>query len=54
MRRTKIDEQYIVGKIKTESELSFYQKGYRKHAFNELVSQRIGFLRDIPDTRHPR
>ena len=27
-------------------------EGYRKHAFNLLISNRIGFHRDIKDTRH--
>ncbi|RDD38575.1 Polypeptide N-acetylgalactosaminyltransferase 11 [Trichoplax sp. H2] len=53
MQRTKIEDQPLMGRIRTTSELKFYQKGYQKHAFNELLSQRIGFLRDIPDTRHP-
>lgn len=27
-------------------------EGYEKHAFNELISERIGLHRDVPDTRH--
>lgn len=26
--------------------------GYKRHAFNVLVSSKIGLIRDIPDTRH--
>uniref|UniRef100_UPI00358E5217 polypeptide N-acetylgalactosaminyltransferase 11 n=1 Tax=Myxine glutinosa TaxID=7769 RepID=UPI00358E5217 len=28
--------------------------GYQRHAFNLLISNRLGVLRPIPDTRHPR
>ena len=26
--------------------------GYKLYAFNQLISDRIGYHRDIPDTRH--
>ncbi|XP_069770949.1 polypeptide N-acetylgalactosaminyltransferase 11 isoform X3 [Narcine bancroftii] len=28
--------------------------GYQKHAFNVLISNRLGYRRDIPDTRDPK
>ncbi|ODM96992.1 Polypeptide N-acetylgalactosaminyltransferase 11 [Orchesella cincta] len=28
------------------------EKGYKKHAFNALISERLGFHREVPDTRH--
>uniref|UniRef100_H2ZBM1 Polypeptide N-acetylgalactosaminyltransferase n=1 Tax=Ciona savignyi TaxID=51511 RepID=H2ZBM1_CIOSA len=40
------------GMIHTEEELQQYTLGYKAHAFNQLVSDRIGLQsRDIPDTR---
>lgn len=26
--------------------------GYKRHAYNTLVSMKIGLIRDIPDTRY--
>ncbi|RWS11020.1 polypeptide N-acetylgalactosaminyltransferase 11-like protein [Dinothrombium tinctorium] len=38
--------------IRDADELKIRKEGYRKYAFNVLVSERIGFHRIIPDTRH--
>ena len=38
--------------IHSNVDLDFYNQGYKVHAFNELVSDRIGYqARPIPDTR---
>nr|XP_009861683.2 polypeptide N-acetylgalactosaminyltransferase 11-like [Ciona intestinalis] len=40
--------------IHTEEEQEAYMQGYKSHAFNQLVSDRIGIQpRTIPDTRQP-
>lgn len=28
--------------------------GYQKHAFNMLISNRLGYHRDVPDTRNAK
>ena len=40
------------GFIHNERDFEFRQEGYKKYAFNALISERIGDFRDIPDTRH--
>ncbi|CAG0878993.1 unnamed protein product [Darwinula stevensoni] len=40
------------GFIHNERDFEFRQEGYKKYAFNALISERIGEFRDIPDTRH--
>lgn len=42
-----------LGMIKTVDDQKIKEDGYKKHAFNLLISNRIGFHRNIPDTRHP-
>ncbi|XP_049764207.1 polypeptide N-acetylgalactosaminyltransferase 35A [Schistocerca cancellata] len=42
-----------LGMVRSVAERQARDEGYRKHAFNTLVSERIGPLRKIPDTRHP-
>jgi len=32
----------------------FFDSGYRKYSFNQLVSDRLGFRRNIPDLRNER
>lgn len=38
--------------VKNEEEQFLRDIGYKRHAFNTLVSMKIGLFRDIPDTRH--
>ncbi|XP_030846376.1 polypeptide N-acetylgalactosaminyltransferase 11 [Strongylocentrotus purpuratus] len=42
-----------LGMVRTDEERSIRDGGYRQHAFNELISQRIGFHRNVTDTRNP-
>ena len=42
-----------LGVIKTPQDKKVKDEGFKKHAFNVLVSNRIGIRRSIPDTRHP-
>jgi len=44
------DDVYF-GMIKDENEIVKREKGYRDFSFNVLVSDRIGYYRDVPDTR---
>lgn len=46
------DENLLIGMIKNESEQILRNEGYAKHAFNDLISVRLGHHRLIPDTRH--
>ncbi|XP_063223689.1 polypeptide N-acetylgalactosaminyltransferase 35A [Bacillus rossius redtenbacheri] len=41
-----------LGMIRTPEEQQLKLDGYKTHAFNVLVSERLGPRRDIPDTRH--
>ncbi|XP_026316385.1 polypeptide N-acetylgalactosaminyltransferase 35A-like [Hyposmocoma kahamanoa] len=45
-----LDGQF--GLIRNEEDVRIRDKGYNLHAFNILISQRIGNHRVIPDTRH--
>jgi len=41
--------------IQSSDDLEIYNHGYKFHAFNELVSGRIGYqARSLPDTRPKR
>ncbi|XP_055607292.1 polypeptide N-acetylgalactosaminyltransferase 35A-like [Uranotaenia lowii] len=40
------------GMVRNSEEQFIRDVGYRKHAFNVLVSNKIGPFRDVPDTRH--
>lgn len=40
------------GMVKNEEEQFLRDIGYKRHAFNTLVSSKLGLFRDIPDTRH--
>ena len=42
-----------LGAAKSNKDIEIREEGYRLFAFNSLVSSRIGFKRDVPDTRHP-
>lgn len=39
--------------VQTIEEQLVRDTGYKRHAFNTLVSQKIGLIRNIPDTRNP-
>lgn len=41
-----------IGLIRNEGDKLTREKGYKKHAFNVLVSNRLDYHREIPDTRH--
>lgn len=40
------------GLIKTVEDQLVREEGFKTHAFNVLVSNNLGVIRDIPDTRH--
>lgn len=40
------------GLIKSIEDQLLRDEGYKTHAFNVLVSNQLGAIRDIPDTRH--
>lgn len=40
------------GLIKTVEDQLIREEGFKSHAFNVLVSNHLGIMRDIPDTRH--
>ena len=40
-----------IGVAKSPEDVQLRDDGYKKFAFNSLVSSRIGFQREIPDTR---
>ncbi|XP_037085014.1 polypeptide N-acetylgalactosaminyltransferase 11-like isoform X2 [Pollicipes pollicipes] len=41
-----------LGRVSSEADGRRKREGYERHAFNTLVSDRIGLRRSIPDTRH--
>ncbi|CAH2281997.1 polypeptide N-acetylgalactosaminyltransferase 11 isoform X2 [Pelobates cultripes] len=43
-----------MGMIFNEQDQEVRDIGYQKHAFNMLISNRLGYHRDIPDTRDPK
>ncbi|XP_063777927.1 polypeptide N-acetylgalactosaminyltransferase 11 [Pseudophryne corroboree] len=43
-----------MGMIFNEQDQNVRDVGYQKHAFNVLISNRLGYHRDIPDTRDPK
>ena len=46
-------ESNFIGMIRSNEEKLKRKEGNKKHAFNVLISDRIGNHREIPDTRHP-
>lgn len=40
------------GMVKNMEEQYLRDIGYKRHAFNILVSSKIGLIRDVPDTRN--
>ncbi|GAB6027895.1 hypothetical protein CHUAL_002111 [Chamberlinius hualienensis] len=45
--------EYDLGMVKSESDKKERDGGYKKFAFNVLVSNRLSLRRDLPDVRHP-
>ncbi|XP_063308769.1 polypeptide N-acetylgalactosaminyltransferase 11 [Pelobates fuscus] len=43
-----------MGMIFNEQDQEVRDIGYQKHAFNMLISNRLGYHRDLPDTRDPK
>ena len=43
-----------VGLVKTLTEKQTRTEGYKRYAFNALISSRLGAYRNVTDTRHPR
>lgn len=41
----------FAGMIFNEHDQELRDLGYQKHAFNLLISNRLGYHRDVPDTR---
>ena len=41
-----------LGIIRNNEDERIKEEGYQRHAFNELISNRLGFHREIEDTRH--
>uniref|UniRef100_A0A1W7RB57 Polypeptide N-acetylgalactosaminyltransferase n=1 Tax=Hadrurus spadix TaxID=141984 RepID=A0A1W7RB57_9SCOR len=41
-----------LGEIKTYNDQKIKDDGYKSHAFNTLISNRLGYHRQLPDTRH--
>ncbi|CAB3225240.1 unnamed protein product [Arctia plantaginis] len=48
----KIGADTQLGLIRNPEDMKHRLNGYMVHAFNTLISQRIGFHRGLPDTRH--
>ena len=48
------DPDSNLGLIKTIQEKKEREEGFKKHAFNTLISSRLSYHRNIPDTRHDR
>lgn len=40
------------GMVQNAEEQYLRDIGYKRHAFNVLVSSKIGLIRDVPDTRN--
>lgn len=40
------------GRTRTDEEKQLSEMGFSRHAFNQYASDRLGYFRDIPDTRH--
>lgn len=41
-----------LGLVKTEEEQKIRDEGYKRHAFNVLISNKLSYHRSIPDTRN--
>ncbi|XP_068140726.1 LOW QUALITY PROTEIN: polypeptide N-acetylgalactosaminyltransferase 35A [Drosophila tropicalis] len=47
-----VEQLQLLGVVRNKQDKYIRDIGYKHHAFNALVSNNIGLLRDIPDTRH--
>ena len=49
------DAKYLesLGMIRSEEDKKIKDSGVKNHSFNLLISNRLGYHRGIPDTRHP-
>ncbi|XP_048244237.1 polypeptide N-acetylgalactosaminyltransferase 11-like isoform X2 [Haliotis rufescens] len=43
-----------IGRIETPDDQRKHDQGYHRHAFNILISDRLDYVRPIPDTRNPQ
>lgn len=50
MKEILISDEF--GMVKNAEEQYLRDIGYKRHAFNVLVSSKIGLIRDVPDTRN--
>lgn len=41
-----------LGLIKSQKDQEKREMGYKFYAFNDLISERLGYIRDLPDTRN--
>lgn len=46
------DQEDELGIVRNNEDLILRENGYAKHAFNLLISKRLGLHRQIKDTRH--
>lgn len=49
----KSEDLLRLGLIRNSQDQLVKTEGYHKHAFNTLISDRIGVRRRLPDTRNP-
>ncbi|XP_078280680.1 polypeptide N-acetylgalactosaminyltransferase 11 isoform X2 [Rhinoraja longicauda] len=54
MSEKKLEHFSELGMIFNEVDQQIRNAGYQKHAFNVLISNRLGYNRDVPDTRDPK
>jgi hypothetical protein len=48
------DPDTDLGLIKNIQEKKIREEGFKKHAFNTLISSRLSYHRSVPDTRNDR
>ena len=53
LETTQENDISTLGIIRNKEDERIKEEGYGKHAFNELISNRLGFHREVEDTRHP-
>lgn len=42
----------LLGLVRTQQDKKIRDEGFKKHAFNVLISNQLSYHRSIPDTRH--
>lgn len=52
-KRHEGDGLVMLGIVRNQEDRAVREEGYNQHAFNLLISNRLGFHRKIPDTRFP-